>query len=78
VKTVKSSANRIRNASDLGAEYLGIVRSGAQFFLVDHGHGYDVLGVGGMPGMVVGGPGMPSGPGTPAITVGGVPGVPGV
>jgi len=41
-------------------------------------HGYGVPGVGGVPGMIVGGPGMPSGPGGPGTTDGGVPGVPGV
>ena len=35
-------------------------------------------GVGGVPGMLVGGPGMPSGPGGPEMTTSGVPGVPGV
>ena len=35
-------------------------------------------GVGGVPGMTVGGPGTLLAPGAPGITVAGVPGVPGV
>src|ERR1051326_8727461 len=42
-----------------------------------YGHGYGVPGVGGVPGITVGGPGTPSAPGAPEITVGGVPGVQG-
>ena len=48
------------------------------FNSLHYGHGYGVPGVGGVPGMIVGGPGMPSGPGGPGIVVDGVPGVPGV
>jgi hypothetical protein len=43
-----------------------------------YGQGCGMGGVPGVPGMIVGGPGIPSGPGVPGITVGGVPGVPGV
>ena len=48
------------------------------FPLGSYGHGYGVRGVGGVPGMVVGGPGMPLGLGGPGMTTSGVPGVPGV
>jgi hypothetical protein len=44
----------------------------------DQGQGCGVGGVGGVPGIIVGGPGTLSGPGAPGITEAGVPGVPGV
>jgi hypothetical protein len=43
-----------------------------------YGHGYGVPGVGGVPGIMIGGPGIPFGPGGPGTVVEGVPGVPGV
>jgi hypothetical protein len=48
------------------------------FPLLFMGTGTGVPGLGGVPGIVVGGPGTPSGPGAPGMIVSGVPGLPGV